>query len=857
MNTSPQALALAGLRVLEVGTGPALAYAGKLCADFGAEVIKVEAPAGDAWRALPPLLPADAFAPDAAAGAATDGPGQSALFAWLNTHKRSVAADLQCADDRAWLAQLASTCDLVLDARALDQGLDVLAQPVFGLPDTAHQRAAGLSHCPVQVVLTWFGETGPYSRFQGSEAVCRALSGAVHASGPRDGPPHQPHELQTGVIAGLAAFSAAVAALTGRGQGSRRFVISIHEAVFGTVEMEAGMVQDKRHPGRIGVNRFCGTHPTGIYRTADGWLGLFTHTLPQWAALCQALGRPAWAHDPGLANGALRMARADEIDDWLQQALLQRTAAEWFEQLGALKHPTVLVPTMAELLQQDVHRTRGAFVPVQAGRVVLQAPVVPLRLGDAGPLPGGPVAALGADNAWSRGPALQHRPQQLLQPAPADDVLPLQGLRIIDLTMGWAGPLASRTAADFGAELIKVESTTYPDWWRGAHFTDEFYRERLYEKNSNFNLMNRHKRGITLDLTQPQGRQLLLQLVAGADALIENYSAEVLPKLGLTYEALRAVNPRLVMVSMPAFGLDNAWSHTRAYGGTLEQASGLPLYTGHADGPPAMTSYAYGDPVGGFNAGAALLLALWTQRRSGQGRHLNLSQVEAMLTMTAPWLLEQQLAGHVGPRQGNRHPLWAPHGLYRCAGDDAWLALSVRDDGQWQRLCAVLARPDLAADTALASAAGRRAQHDALDAAIHAWTALHGADDAMARLQAAGVAAGVVRSMAALLHDPHLHARGFWQPATRPFAGTYTATTCWFRSGPDALPTRSLAPTLGEHNHAVLGDGPGGVLGLSAAQIQALEDAGVCGQAAVRKQPAGPTATGPTSTGPASTGPTS
>lgn len=825
------ALALAGVRVLEVGSGPALAYAGKLCADFGAEVIKVEAPGGDAWRAMPPLLPA------------ASGSTSSALFAWLNTNKRSVTADVQQPADAAWLAQLAATCDLVLDARALDQGLDVLAQPVHGEQSPVPPRG-NAAHQPLEVVLTWFGETGPYSRFQGSEAVCRALAGAVHASGPQDGPPHQPHELQTGVIAGLAAFSAAMAALLGRAEGRRRLVISVHEAVFGTVEMEAGMVQDKRHPGRIGVNRFCGTHPTGIYRTADGWLGLFTHTLPQWAALCQALGRPEWAADPGLANGALRMARADEIDTWLQAALLQRTAAEWFEQLGALKHPTVLVPTMADLLQQAVHRERGAFVPVHAGPTQvlgpLLGPVVPLRLDapgalQAGPLPGGPVATLGAHNAWYRGAGLQHTPDPhtpdvQLQPAPAD-VLPLRGLRIVDLTMGWAGPLASRTAADFGAEVIKVESITIPDWWRGANFTDEFYRERLYEKNSNFNLMNRHKRGITLDLTQPQGRQLLLQLVAGADALIENYSAEVLPKLGLTFDVLQAVNPRLVMVSMPAFGLGNAWSHTRAYGGTLEQASGLPLYTGHAAGPPAMTSYAYGDPVGGFNAGAALLLALWAQRRSGQGRHLNLSQVEAMLTMTAPWLLEQQISGSVGPRQGNRHPLWAPHGIYRCAGDDAWLTLSVRDDNQWQRLCAVLGRADLAADPELATVAGRRARHDELDAAISPWTGQRGADAAMAALQAAGVPAGVVRSMADLLQDPHLHQRGFWQRATRAHAGRYTATAPWFRLGPDALPTRSLAPTLGEHNHAVLG----GMLGLDAAQIQALQDAGVCGHTAVRK----------------------
>ncbi len=272
-----------------------------------------------------------------------------------------------------------------------------------------------------------------------------------------------------------------------------------------------------------------------------------------------------------------------------------------------------------------------------------------------------------------------------------------------------AGPLASRTLADFGAEIIKVESAGYPDWWRGANFTEEFYRDRLYEKNSNFNLMNRNKLGITLDLTRPEGKQLLLDLVARADAVIENYSAEVLPKLGLDYEALRAVNERLVMVSMPAFGLGNAWSNTRAYGGTLEQASGLPLHTGHPDGPPAMTSYAYGDPVGGLNAGAAMLLALFVQQATGEGRHVNLSQVEAMLPMAAPFILEQSISGTVSPRQGNRHPVNVPHGCFRCAGDDAWIVLTV-PDAHWPVLCRAIGREDLAVDPHLAGASGRAAR---------------------------------------------------------------------------------------------------------------------------------------------------
>lgn len=803
-------LALGGLRVLEIGTGPAVAYAGKLFADFGAEVIKVEDPAGDAWRHMPPLV-------------ALPGHSQpeSALFAWLNTNKRSVTAQSGDAGDQAWLAQLALTCDVVLDARALDDGPAVLARPVWQAGSRAEQGA----HTPIEIALTWFGESGPYSDFAGSEAICRALAGAVHGSGPVDGPPHMPHDVQTSIAVGLDVFSAAVAAVIGSGQGSRRYVLSAHECVFGVVEMEAGMVQDGRHPRRrMGVNRFCGTHPGGIYETADGWIGIFTHTLPQWQALCQAIGRTDLADDPGYASGPERMLRADAIDAILKPAFMTRTAEQWFEILGELKHPAVVVPTMETLLGQAVHRERGAFVPVRIGDVAFEGPVVPLRLDDAGPLPGGTAPLLGAHDALYRQAGLDHMPQRQMARA-GDDALPLQGLRIVDLTMGWAGPLASRTLADFGAEVIKVESTGYPDWWRGAVFNEAFYRDRVYEKNSNFNLMNRNKAGITLDLTRPEGKALLLDLVAQADAVIENYSAEVLPKLGLDYAALRQRNERLVMLSMPAFGLGNAWSNTRAYGGTLEQASGLPLYTGHPDGPPAMTSYAYGDPVGGLNGGAAILVALHAQRATGRGRHINLSQVEAMLPMTAPYMIEQSASGSVSPRQGNRHPVNAPHGCYRCAGDDAWIALTVTD-AQWPSLCQVIGRNDLAADPGLAQAAGRHAQHARIDDAIQAWSAPLDPDAAMRHLQQAGVPAGVVKAMWQVLEDEHLLARGFWQQVERAHVGTYVANSAWFRTGPDAVATRNVSPTLGQHTDAVLGR----VLGLDAARLAALEASGITGQ---------------------------
>ena len=247
---------------------------------------------------------------------------------------------------------------------------------------------------------------------------------------------------------------------------------------------------------------------------------------------------------------------------------------------------------------------------------------------------------------------------------------PLEGLRIIDLSMGWAGPVCTRNLADLGADVIKIEACGYPDWWRGVDNRAETVTQRLYEKSSRFNIMNRGKRAITLDLTVPDGVALAKALVKDADAVIENYSAEVLRKFGLDYAELTKVNPSLVMVSMAAFGASGPWRETRAYGSTLEQGSGLPSVGGRAQDPPMMNHLAYGDAVGGLNACSAMLVALLHRRETGEGQFIDLSQVQCMLPFTAAWAIEQSANGKVTPRAGNRHPSFVPHGVFPSAGTD-------------------------------------------------------------------------------------------------------------------------------------------------------------------------------------------
>jgi crotonobetainyl-CoA:carnitine CoA-transferase CaiB-like acyl-CoA transferase len=765
---------LSRFRVLQIGSGIALDYCGKLFADFGADVVKLEPPGGDPMRSFPPVLDA----------------GESGLFAWLNTNKRSVA--------ESSLEALLPGADLLLDGRESPRD----AAPPAGLSTTA---------------ISWFGESGPYARFAATEATVRALGGLVALTGRAEGPPTLATDCQSGIVAGLAAFIASAAGLYDRRSGSRRFSVSVHETAVNIAEYEAAVAWDAgASRNRPGVNRFGRNYPVGIYPTQHGMIGVTIVTPNQWRGICAMLGMPDLAKNPRYAVNTDRLAHAHEIDALFQPVWETRTATEWFELALAFKLPLAVVPTMADLLDQQVHRGRGAFVPVRIGDTAFEAPVLPQHLTLTPPRAGGTAPLACEDHAdWMVPPS--DRPG-----GPASGAtLPLKGLRIIDLTMGWAGPTAARHLGELGAEIIKVEACQYPDWWRGTDLRASFIAEQKYEKIPWFQLMNRNKLDVTLDLTQPEGVTLLKRLVADADAVIENYSADVLRKLGLDYGVLKDVKPGLVMLSMPAFGSDNAWSACRGYGSTLEQASGLPTITGFPDDPPTMNQTAYGDPIGGFNAAAALMVALLHKQATGQGQNIDLSQVECMLPLVAPALIAQSATGRTPPRTGNQHPLYVPQGCFRCQGDDAWLAVSVTGDPMWRALCAVLDRDDLAHLTA----AERRNREDELEALIAAWTAGRDPDGAMDTLQAHGIAAGVVRTPMSLVDDPHLIARKFWRRLDRPFIGMHWQSSAAFREGPDPYPVRRVAPTLGQDNDAILG----GRLGLSPADIDRLAESDVIG----------------------------
>ena len=397
---------------------------------------------------------------------------------------------------------------------------------------------------------------------------------------------------------------------------------------------------------------------------------------------------------------------------------------------------------------------------------------------------------------------------------------PLRGVRVLDLTHVWAGPLGTRILGDLGAAVVKIEAPMgrgprrykgglpLGGWLGGAPPAEPWNVNAIFVK------LQRNKRSVALDLKTSAGRGAFLELVEVADVVIENFSARAMPELGLGYEALAAANPRIIYVTMPGFGASGPYRDRVAFGPTVEPMSGLTSVMGYGPAEPRNTAMALMDPISAVNAAAAVVDALRRRQRTGKGALVEMSLHEGGVAFCGPWLLEHQFGGDIRAF-GNRHPRMAPHGVYRCAGDDAWVAMACRDEADWHALCRLL--PDLPARADLAA---RIDAHDAIDAAVAAWTGRRAKQQAAEELQAAGVPAGAVNVTPDMTADPQVQARGFFVP---------------LEAGPTPMPGNPVqmagigsadwtpCPRLGADNRAVLADW----LGYDAARIDALEAAGV------------------------------
>ena len=397
----------------------------------------------------------------------------------------------------------------------------------------------------------------------------------------------------------------------------------------------------------------------------------------------------------------------------------------------------------------------------------------------------------------------------------------LADVKVLDFMWVMAGPAATRVLADYGATVVRIESTRRLDT---ARTLAPYRGGALDTENSGcFQNLNAGKRMLTLDPTRDGGRRVILDLVRWADVVTESFSPGTMRRWGLDYAALSAVKPDLVMLSTCLMGQTGPLATFAGYGNLAAAIAGFSNLGGWPDRPPAGPFSAYTDYVSPRFIAAAILAALDHRRRTGTGQYIDLSQAEASLHFLAPAILDYTVNGRVTGRTGNRDPDHAPHGVYPAAGDDRWVAIAVTTDAEWQRLCTVMERPDLAEDTRFRDARGRRQHADALDALVGAWTASRDAGAVQAALQARAVPAHVVQTSHDLVRDPQLVHRRHFVTVEHPMGGTTVVEGSRFvLSRTPASPPES-APSYGRDNDTVLRD----ILGYDDDAITALVAEGV------------------------------
>lgn len=791
---------LSGLKILDISEGIAGPFCAKLLGDLGADVVKIEKPGtGDPSRSMGPFPNGE---PDIE---------RSAGFFFFNTSKRSVVLDLDTEDGRSGLKKLVSRFDVVISSNTLES----LTKRGIGFEQMRQWNPR-----VILTTITGFGSGGPHSDYESSHLVNCAMGGWAHLCGLPDREPLQAGgaitETLTGAFAAVATQLASLGRTThGRGE---HVDVSAQDAVIAGAQLPTllyeylGIVPSRY--SSIGA----GAGAAYILPTRKGYIGLNALTLPQWQMLCEFLGRADIAEDPHFEGISWTNpdARVEEIREAFQAALTDRTAEELFHGAQARRVPFGLVPDLAGLYDLTPHRERGFFAALEhpvAGLV--EVPGIPFKSTVTRPAPYRP-PLLGEHNdevfLELEGPV-----DQPAEPAGDNHTQPLDGLRILDLSMFFAGPVSAQIAADAGAEVIKIESIQRIDGWRGSG-TSSDGESPSWESSPYFNWVNRNKLGITLNLTDSRGTDILKQMVQDADILIENYTPRVMEKFGLSYDTLKEINPGLIMLSLSGFGSDVSWRDYVAFGMSTEQMSGVSHLTGYEDDDPLFTGMTGGDLFAGVMGANALFAAIHHRNLTGEGQHINLSQLEACNLYIGDTMTGWSLAEFDPGRTGNKHPTFAPQGIYPCR-DSRWIAITCKTDAQFGALAGLLDKAEwLVPDSGFDSAKDRSSCRDQLDPAIGEWTKSRDCFELTKTLQKLGVPAGAVMTGPDLLADPHLKVRGSFLPQDRPGIGVkhYPNQPYRFRFADPVSNIR--APLLGEHVTEVLTD----LVGLNSDEIAEL-----------------------------------
>jgi crotonobetainyl-CoA:carnitine CoA-transferase CaiB-like acyl-CoA transferase len=775
--------------------------------DLGAEVIKVELPGGASSRRAAPFQGAKEQP-----GSRATGDLSSLQFVAYNRNKRSIVINPADDDDRATLEELIRRADILFES-APRGILDELA--------IDFNKASALNPNIVHVRLSPFGSTGPHAAFHGNDLVIAAMGGPVALQGPIDRAPVRISVPQVWRHAGIEAASGALVALTRtRRTGGAQFVdLSAQSVMTWTMlnAMDAHAIQG------FDFERGGSTINNGqlkmelVYPTSDGWIV----ALPTSAVLAGCL---EWMIADGVADAAYREVDWQNYDlnireldnkpinlyqaqELLAAFLCLHTKQELFE--FGLSNGVTLAPinTLDELLSLDHIQTRDYWHDLtvtdnQGTDKVINTPglwakpsAYNLSIRHSAP-------TLGQHNDEIRSELT--KPAKSKEPVGDEDVLPFAGLKVTDFAWVGVGPISSKFLADHGASVVRVESELRPDVLRA----NGPYKDNVegWNRSQFFGDFNTSKQSLALDLKQPEAIEIAKQLISESDVMIESFAPGAILRMGLGYEEVRKLNPKLIMISTCLMGQTGPAAEMAGFGYHAAAIAGFYEMTGWPDRSPIGPWIAYTDTIAPRFISALLSAALDHRRRTGEGCFIDVAQIETALHFLAPELLDLQTNGHLANRAGNRSAYAAPQSCYPCSGDDNWCAIAVDTDDQWQALCRTLGRTDWAEDPGLASNAGRLQAHERLDESIQAWTHDKDATDVMNLLQAAGVPAGKVQRSSDLLQDPQYQHREFYRYFDHQEMGNIPYAGHQYRISSYDNSPQGPAPCLGQHSFEVLSE---------------------------------------------------
>jgi crotonobetainyl-CoA:carnitine CoA-transferase CaiB-like acyl-CoA transferase len=807
--------ALGGIRVLELASR-STRYAGKLFADMGADVILVEPSAGSRGREEDPFI------------GGVPGGEMSLSFAYYNAGKRGVTIDLDDAQSRADLLELVRGADLILEG----EKPGALARRGLGFEALADLRP-GL----VMTSISPFGQSGPYSQYECEDIVAHAMGGFMYLGGYADSEPIRPYGHLAYSAAGMYAGVASMLALgraeaTGRGD---HVDVSIQECVVMAMETAVQYFDLERTVRRrFGAQqRFAGT---GIFPCKDGFVYMMAAGIGAnkfWSRSLDWLSRervPGAERLQGDQWGRMEYVQSDEAKRIFREVFapwaLTKTKQELYHEGQRSLVPIAPVNSLRDIMESAQLEHRGYFVEVDHPRsaVRLRMPGAPYRLSRTPWRLQGRAPSLGEHNATVFGEIVRPASPRRAAAPPGDVAggLPLCGIRVVDFTWIGAGSYATKILADFGADVIKIESTARLDALRlSAPYKDGI---KGVNRSGYFADRNTSKRSVTLNMKNPKAVDVARRLIARSDIVANNFTPDVMARFGLAYEDVCRIRPDIVYLAMSMQGASGPESRYLGFGASMAALTGLQHLTGLPGREPVGTGTNYPDHIPNpCHAAFAVLAALRHRRVTGLGQYIDMAQTEPTLAMLGPAFLELTVNGRDPHATGNDESAAAPHGAYPCRGEDRWIALAVMNDAQWRGLVDVLGGPAWALGSAWSDAGTRYEGRRTLDRKLAGETRKFDARELMGLLQQRGVPAGVVQDAEDVVaRDPQLAHRRHWLRLDHPEMGATVYNAAPFRFSHAQIPDPRPAPLLGQHTDEVLG----GILDMPDEEIARLRSDG-------------------------------